>query len=289
MLINRLKYLFYRTTLFIISLIPFRIALYLADGLGAFLLKFNKRRMEMTRSNLKKAFGNQKSESEIENMVRRVNGRLFQIVVEFSKIPQLIRNTEQKKVCVDADIILNVLKRGRGAVLLVSHLGNWELAAIGGGFAGFQIHAIGKPHPNPFIDRHIQKIRGKTGLKSIEKYGSVQDVSRILKQNQVVCFPMDQRVKEGEPVPFLGQTAYLSTLPALLAIRYKTPVIPCFVYREAGPRYFVTSKQPLPIVEGKTLRESLHLSTARFAKRIEEEILKNPTDWVLWRHNIWKR
>jgi len=71
----------------------------------------------MTRSNLKKAFGNQKSESEIENMVRRVNGRLFQIVVEFSKIPQLIRNTEQKKVCVDADIILNVLKRGRGAVL----------------------------------------------------------------------------------------------------------------------------------------------------------------------------
>jgi len=96
-------------------------------------------------------------------------------------------------------------------------------------------------------------------------------------------------VKEGEPVPFLGQTAYLSTLPALLAIRYKTPVIPCFVYREAGPRYFVTSKEPLPIVEGKTLRESLHLSTAHFAKRIEEEILKNPTDWVLWRHNIWKR
>jgi len=41
-------------------------------------------------------------------------------------------------------------------------------------------------------------------------------------------------------------------------------------------------------VEGRDMRETLHLNTQRFADRIAEEIKKSPAEWVLWRHNLWK-
>ncbi len=282
------QYIFYRAIVALINWIPFNLALRVANKLGKFILCRNKRRMEMTRQNLKRAFGDQKSDEEIRGMISEVNGRLFEIAIEFLRIPKLAKNPQKHLPRVNPEYIWNALKEKKGAILLVSHLGNWEILANGGGAEGYPIHAVGKQSPNPYIDAFIQKIRGVTGLKTIKKIGAIKDVGNLLKENQVVCLPMDQRVKGGEPVQFLGQTAYLSSLPVLLAIRYGTPVIPCFVYREPGAKYLITATPPLTLIEKKDLREALHINTQKFAERIEEEILKNPTDWVLWRQNIWK-
>jgi KDO2-lipid IV(A) lauroyltransferase len=244
--------------------------------------------MEMTRSNLKKALGNSKTDAEIEKMVQEVNGRLFEIVVEFARIPKLLKDPERWIPRGNPEIIWDGLKKGKGVILLVSHYGSWDYLAIGGGLEGYPIHVVGKPNSNPFIQAYIEKIRGKTGIKTIEKIGAVKDVSELLKQNQAVGLLIDQRVKGGEPVEFLGQTAYFANIAALLAVRYGAPVIPCFVFRRPGPQYFVTATPPMEIKEGKDLRETLQINTQLFAKRIEEEILKTPTEWVLWRHNIWK-
>lgn len=279
-----LRYFFYRIGIFLINLIPLNLALGAADRLGRTVLSFNKRRIAMTRHNLKQAFRDGKSDREIDRIIDDVNGSLFQVAVEFLRIPQLTKSVPMR----NPERIWDALKAGKGAILLVSHLGNWELSAIGGGAEGLPIHAVGKPSNNPHIDEYIQEIRGKTGLQTIDKLGSVKDVSRLLKENQVICLTIDQRVKDGEPVDFLGQTAYLSSFPALLALRYGTPVIPCFIHRTPGPRYFVQTELPIPLVRGKNLRDTLHLNTQKFAKCVEAEILKDPGDWILWRHNIWK-
>lgn len=243
----------------------------------------------MARSNLKKAFRSSKTGAEIESLIHAVNGRLFEIVVEFIRIPKLLKTSDQSIPRGNPQIIWDGLKRGGGVILLVSHYGPWEFLAIGGGLEGFPIHAMGKANENPFIENYIQNIRGRTGVKTLKQIGSIQDVSRLLKENQAVGLLLDQRVPDGEPIEFLGQTAYFSTLPALLAIRYGVEVVPCFVQRKPNLQYFVTAMPPLKLVSDKDLRESLRLNTQLFAKRIEEEILKNPTEWVLWRHNIWKK
>jgi len=279
-----LQYLFYRLAVILVNLIPFNAALQMATALGRFTLGFNKRRLEITRSNLKKAFGNRKSNAEIDNIVRQVNGRLFEVAVEFARIPKLLGSVPVR----NPERIWGALKAGKGAILLVSHLGNWELNAIGGGAEGYPIHAVGRPSANPYIERYIQKLRGKTGLQTIERLGSIKDVSRLIKENQAICLPLDQRVKGGEPVLFLGQTAYFSTLPALLALRYGTPVIPCFIHRTPGPQYFIDVTEPVPLLQGKDFRETLSLNTQIFSTKVEEEILKDPAAWILWRHNIWK-
>ncbi len=279
-----LRYVFYRIGIFLINLIPLSVVLWAADGLGRAVLRLNKRRIAMTRHNLKQALQDRKSDREIEQIIDEVNGRLFQVAVEFLRIPQLVRSVPMR----NPERIWDALKAKKGAILLVSHLGNWELSAIGGGAEGLPIHAVGKPSNNPHIDEYIQKIRGKTGLQTIDKSGSVKDVSRLLKENQVICLTIDQRVPDGEPVDFLGQTAYLSSFPALLALRYGTPVIPCLMHRTPGPGYFVQTEMPIPLVRGKDLRDTLHINTQNYASFIEAEILKDPGDWILWRHNIWK-
>jgi len=280
-----LRYVFYRAGIFLINLIPLSLALRAADRLGRAVLSLNRRRTELTRFNLKKAFRDRKSDQEIDRIIDDVNGSLFQVAVEFLRIPQLMKSVPMR----DPDRIWDALKAGKGAILLVSHLGNWELSAIGGGAEGLPIHAVGKPSNNPHIDDYIREIRGKTGLQTIDKEGSVKDVSRLLKENQVICLTIDQRVPDGEPVDFLGQTAHFSSFPALLALRYGTPVIPCFIHRTPGPRYYVQTELPIPLVRGKDLRDTLHINTQNFAKCVETEILKDPGDWILWRHNIWKK
>lgn len=283
------QYCLYRAIVFIVNLIPLNIALHIANKLGRFVLRFNERRMEITRKNLREAFKGQKSAEEIEEITHQINGRLFELAVEFIRIPALVKNPDKWIPRGNPEIIWKALEKGKGAILLVSHYGPWEFLAIGGGLEGFPIHAVGRPNPNPFIERYIEKNRGKTNVKTIHKIGSVKDVSDLLKDGKAVGLLLDQRVPGGEPVDFLGKTAYFASVPALLAIRYGAPVVPCFVHREKGPRYFVTATPVIDIAEADDLREALHINTQAFAKRIEEEILKNPVEWVLWRHNIWKK
>jgi len=242
----------------------------------------------MTMDHLEKAFGTSKTHAELLKIADQVNGRLFEIAIEFFRIPKLIDETKNPLISVNADHVWDALEKGKGAVLLVSHLCNWEILAVGGGMSGVPIHAVGRQNKNPFIEAYVQRIRGKTNLKTIHKIGAIKDVGRLLKENQVVCLPMDQRVKGGERVPFLGQDATLSSLPALLSVRYGSPVIPCFVTKNEGPTYRIYSTPAIGLLEGENLRESLRINTKVFAKRIEEEILKIPEEWILWRHNIWK-
>jgi len=283
-----LEYLLCRIVITLVNALPFKLVLRLANFFGRAILKANQRRVEIARFNLRMAFGDQRSDPEIDETIDQVHGRLFEIAVEFARIPKILKDPERWVPRVHPEYIWNALKEKKGVILLVSHYNNWEVLAIGGGFEGYPIHAVGKACPNPYWFRYVQRVRGKTGLKTIEKLGSLRDVSRLIKENQVVCLPMDQRVKGGEPVSFLGQTAHLSPLPVILALRYGTPVIPCFVYRVPGPRYLITATPPLKLVHGKDLKETLSLNTRAFAQRIEEEILKDPSNWVLWRHNIWK-
>jgi len=205
----------------------------------------------MTMDHLEKAFGTSKTREELLKIADQVNGRLFEIAIEFFRIPHLVKEKKHPLISVTADHIWDALEKGKGAVLLVSHLCNWEILAIGGGMSGLPIHAVGRQNKNLFIEAYVQKIRGKTNLQTIHKIGAIKDVGRLLKENQVVCLPMDQRVKGGERVPFLGQDATLSSLPALLSVRYGAPVIPCFATKNEGPTYQIASTPAMGLLEGK--------------------------------------
>lgn len=226
-LISYLNYLIFRTLTFVVNSLNAFAAARLAEGIGA-LLYLRKRRREFCTRNLHQAFP-KKSEKEIQGIGRRSMQNMIKVIFEFIRLPIISKKPAAYIEIEGEENVWQALGQGKGVILVVSHFGNWELAGIAAAAKGIPLHAIGKPHKNTFVDQYIKRLRGLTGLKTIDKQGAVQKCVRLLKQNQVIATLIDEHAKKGAVWPyFFGQKAATSSLPAVLALKYGCAVVPAF-------------------------------------------------------------
>ena len=103
----------------------------------------------------------------------------------------------------------------------INHLGNWELFIFCAALVRPGRHAvIYRALPNRFIDAHIRRVRGRTGLELIErKHGLAQSTS-ILKAGGMLAILVDQHAGDkGIWMPFFNRLASTTPLPAILATK----------------------------------------------------------------------
>lgn len=205
----------------------------------------------------------------------------------------MARNPERYLAIQGVEKLHEALKQKKGAMLLVSHKGNWEvMALIAGLFIAQpikgQIYALARPLKNPLLYNYVLSQRGLTGLKSILKTGAVAQTFRRLKQNGIVCLLIDQRVNEGAvEVDFFGHKALTTSLPAVTAIRFKTPIFYLFAEKTPDLKYIMKVEGPAPIEISGNNEEDIRVNTQRFNDRVEAEIRTDPSQW-LWMHNRWR-
>ncbi len=277
-----------------INLLPFSFVLGLARPAGIFLFLFLRRSRRMALQNLRLIYGAVKSEAEIKRMARESFVRLAEFGFEWLRMPHLAKNPGRYLAIQHVERIHQALaeKKG-GAMILVSHTGNWEIMALIAGLliakpVGVPIYALARPLKNPYLYRHVLDLRGLTGLKSIRKLGGARETLDRLRENGIVCLLIDQRVREGSvKTKFFGQEAMTTSLPALAARRLGTPIF--FVFLNRGPDlcFVMEVEGPAPIEDSGDLRQDLRVNTQRFNDRIEAEIRKDPARW-LWMHNRWR-
>ncbi|HLD50206.1 MAG TPA: lysophospholipid acyltransferase family protein [bacterium] len=262
-------------------------AMKLAEGVGA-LLFLRRRRRRISIENISAAFPG-KPQKEVEAIGRGAMAGMVKVIFECLRIPVIARDPEKYIETRGEENVWNALEQKKGLILVVSHFGNWELMAVAAAAKGFPIHAIGKPVKNPFVYRFIKRLRGATGLKSIDKKGAIKETVRLLKQNQIVAILIDEHVKKGEMwVDFFGRKAAVSALPAMLSLKYGAPVIPTFYYRESAGRSVFIFEKPFDLIKAGDSQKDMVSNTQQYARRLEEEIRKRPRDWTLWMHNRWR-
>ena len=150
------------------------------------------------------------------------------------------------------------------------------------------MHAIGKSYKNPFMNNFVRRLRGSTGLKTINQEGGVKKSIELLKQNQIIAMLIDEHAKKGAVwVNLFGRKAATSGLPATLALKYKTPVIPTFFYRKMG-KALLTFDEPFPLLKTGDFHFDVIANTQQYMLRLEKELIKRPEDWTLWMHNRWR-
>ena len=260
----------------------------LAEKIGA-LLFLRKRRRQLSLHNLRCAFP-EKSQTDLEAIGRASMGGMVKVIFEFIRIPLIAKNPEKYIEVQGEGHVWDALKKKKGLVLAVSHFGNWELMGVAAAAKGFPIHAIGKPVKNPFVYDLIKRLRGATGLRSIDKKGAIKNTVQLLKNNQIVAMLIDEHVKKGEVwVNFFGRKAATSSLPAMLSLKYNAPVIPTFYYRGRGnERSILFFGEPFSLIRTEDLQSDLTANTQQYVSRLEQEIRKRPGDWTLWMHNRWR-
>ena len=108
-----------------------------------------------------------------------------------------------------------------------------------------------------------------------------------LRKDYSIALMIDQRVSEGENVPFFGKGALTTTLPAQLAIKFKCEIIPIYISRTENDNFKIEIYDPLKInMNDNSDRNKLQI-TETLNKILESMILKNPGQWI-WTHNRWK-
>lgn len=135
------------------------------------------------------------------------------------------------------DRIKDVLKEGKGLIVVSLHVGNWEVAGHLLGFFGIRTHGIGLLQQNEKIESLYREMRTKGNVVVHPLSGGMLGVYKALKMNEVAAIVSDRDINhEGVPVRLFGECVKFPRGAAVLS--YKTGArsfIGCMV-RE-GRRY----------------------------------------------------
>ncbi len=174
----------------------------------------------------------------------------------------------------------------RGAVFVTGHIGNWEVSGLILRRAGFETVVVYRPPDTPYVDRLLRKQRVKINPNLAIKKRDVKALVSALRARRSISMLVDQRLWQGELLPFFGHDAYTTTMPAKLALRYKVPIVPVRVERVENVRFRVTAYPPImppQDAEGADAEIALTLAINRV---LEGWIRERPDQWQ-WQHRRW--
>jgi len=180
------------------------------------------------------------------------------------------------------------LQRGRGAIILTAHLGNWDLLGILGLRHGIPVTIITKGVKNSAVDRFWQGSRRRLGINLVPARDSYRTCLRALHRNEVVGFILDQNMirEEGVFVEFFGQPACTTPGLAYMAAHSGASVVPVFTVRDSTTHHVVRLLPPLaPPADRRP--ETIRQATQEYTRIIEEMIRRHPEQWI-WMHRRWR-
>src|SRR4051812_46966907 len=212
---------------------------------------------------------------------RTLVGNLFAA----EKICRMPREQLRELITVEGLPILEKLAaEKRGFVLVISHLGNWELLAqvsplVFPTATGSVYQRLGNAH----MDAHIRAIRSRIGLALFERKEGLNAAVELLRNGGGVGVLMDQHAGDaGVWCPLFGRLASTTSLPALLALRSGAALIPSAMHTNGIDRWKLVFDD---FIEPKG-RDPGEL-TLRLNGALERQIARQPSDWF-WVHNRWK-
>ncbi|MEW5723311.1 MAG: lysophospholipid acyltransferase family protein [Thermodesulfobacteriota bacterium] len=183
------------------------------------------------------------------------------------------------------------VEKNKGVIWFTGHCGNWEMEALAlPEKLGLRFGVVARAQNNRYLNQLIEDLRVRNGNDVIYKQGAVRSVLGRLKQNGHVGILIDQAVlvREGGLVSFLGRPAVTTKLPALIARKTGTPILPVFIHRrpEGGHTIVILPEVALSRKGDKdtAVLEDMQALTGY----VEDYIRRWPDQWM-WGHRRWKR
>jgi KDO2-lipid IV(A) lauroyltransferase len=287
-----LIYLVVRGFGFVINLFPEGFALWIGRQLGRFAYFIDFEHRHVAIKNLERAFGGEKSGNEIRGIALRNFENLGMNLVEFLRLPRLSKEKLMEKVETEGrSHVEAALKRGKGIIFLLGHIGNWELLGCMPRILGNDFMALARPlEKNRWLDRFIGEVRSSSGLQVLSSKRAARQVVSALRRNKMVGILIDQREKRGEGigVEFFGQNASTTPASAFFAMKTGAAVIPAYAIRLEGGRHRIVAELPVELIETGDKAEDIRINTQRHTAVLESIIRRIPDQWF-WIHRRWER
>jgi KDO2-lipid IV(A) lauroyltransferase len=221
------------------------------------------------------------SEAQRQALAIRVWGNLGGVLAEYPHLHKLVDIGPASHTDIEmTDLSKPIVENKQSAVYVTPHLGNWEIAAATVARLGIPITTIYSPQSNPWIDRMVQSIRESLGLEFVTKQNALRQLVKELRRGRSVGMLPDQRIDEGEPVPYFGVDAPTTTSPAWLAIKMNIPLIPVEIERTGADRFRAVFHDPIDTrADIADIRERALETTRQVNACFERWIRKHPEHW----------
>ena len=182
------------------------------------------------------------------------------------------------------------LAEDRGAIVISAHIGNWEVAlAFAACFLGLPITAIVKRMRFNPLDRWLNGLRTRFGTRIRYKQQALTQMMDVMRRREVLALLIDQSKRsEGVPVDFFGAQVITTSVAALLARRYKSPVVPVYCIRKPDGGLNIRIEPAMDLVRSKNMRSDLQQNTQLMTAVVEKVVREYPHQWF-WFHKRWKK
>lgn len=269
----------------ILCLLPYGVLIGMGKRLGALYFRLAKRLRERAISQM--MCGLSISEAEAIPVIERLFYKVALTTLEFFYLPKISPENIGQYVAIEGlQHLDHALEKGKGAILLTAHFGNWELCAVTLSMLGYPMTGIGKQQPNEGITTLLTEYRTRFGGEVYYKGAAVRHVMKALKENKLVYIVSDQDGgKDGIFIDFLNKPASTPAGPAAFARKCAAPVIPVFI-RRAGAKHILVIDPPLELQETDDMETDIRLNLTTMTRRVEEQIRKYPDEW-LWFQKRW--
>lgn len=276
----------------ILNLLPRCFLKSICQGIGFFWFVIVRYRRNDVLGNLQGAYGNEKTEKEIQVLALRNFNHYVYSLCELIQLRTLSPHELKKRVRFeDVERLHDLIDNSKGGVVvLTTHLGNFEWMGAIAAHLGIPLSIVARVMKNRTMENVISRQRKRWGIEVIKPVkNTLFSMLRQLKRNQVIGFMMDQRrgPPEGVFVNFFGRPA--ATTPGLAYLAEKTDVrvVPFYNYRTDLGEFVAKFGPAIPYKRIGQRNENIYHNTQRYTEVIENMIREYPEQWF-WIHRRWR-
>lgn len=271
-----------------VSRLPRRVALAVGSGLGRLAFWFATAESARACAQLQRSL-NISDNRRATAIAQRCFANLGKNVVEFMRFPRMNAAQLQQAVTFEGASHINAaLARGKGAIILTGHFGNWELLAASISANVAPLTPIVRELRSARLNALVSSYRTQAGYATIDRDTGLRSALRCLKRNQLLGIVADvDTTVNGVFVDFFGKPAYTPYSPIAIALKTGAAVLPAFIIRQPDGSHRAIIEPPLTLERSAVSEEELVINTQKFTKIIEGYIRRYPEQWI-WMHERWK-
>ena len=264
--------------------IPERVAYALAQTLGTLAARRSKKRPTVA-SNISRITGLPVDSPEVQDLVTRAFRSYARYWLEtFSLVREGPEYFLERFRVLNADRLWGVLARGKGALVVVGHLGNWDAAGAWVGANGRSLVTVAEVlKPRRMFDFFVEH-RARLGMTIFPaESGVTARLVQEIENGAVVAILGDRDLKgTGPEVEFFGERATLPAGAASIALKTGVPIVVAGVYSERMPdgrRGWMTHmSRPIEIPD-EPPEQALVTLTRAVGRELETAIARHPEEW----------
>lgn len=280
-------YLGYRVAAFIIGMLPEPMMRRTGEA-GGWLASFLARdKLKLVQRNLARVVGEQAATTARTRRMFASYGRYWAEV--FWVQPRRVDAIYEHSVLDGVEHLVAARDAGRGLIVALPHVGNWEAAGPTAVRLGVPMLAAAEALPNQRILDWFLETRARLGIDVViagRDRRATQSLIERLRGGGAIALLSDRDIAgRGIEVEFFGERTTLPAGPAALADRTGAALLPVACYFNTGRGHRFVIKPPIELPDLPQKDQRLAAATQSYAHALEDLIRRAPEQWHLFQPN----